>query len=159
MELSGANKAWLAFGEGEIFNRSNVGKIIQMLSIMQNNIDKEMLYKSFVYAMDFVNQSINSLQEDPARSLVYRVEDLPMLQAEKEALKILATLHIKEEITPAFIKKYSIEEKEIIDLPNLSTSKSNSKNDTSLSSDIEAIIAKTAKATADEIYKKLKMGS
>lgn len=158
MELSGINKIWLAFGEGEIFNRNNVGKIIQHLSLMQNNKDMDLLKRCFNYAFEFVTQGISSLSTDPSRSLVYRVEDLPGLKGEFEALKILAALHLREEITPAFMEKYSIvlEDKPSSEIQEVD--KADLIVDSNITPDIEAIIARTAKATAEELYKKLKKG-
>ena len=154
MELSGANKVWLAFGEGEIFNRNNVGKIIQMLFMMQDHKDIDMLRNAFVHSLDFVSRSIESLSTDPSRSMVYRVDDLPRLKGELESIKILAALHLRESIGDDFGVANQINTEQATQ----NEIQQDKEVENVISDDIEAIIQRTARVTAEEIYRKMREG-
>jgi hypothetical protein len=145
MEMSGANKVWLAFGEGKMYANNNVGRIIQMLEAMQDSRDMEILRSSFTQQIGMLTQFLNTLKTDPSRNLVYKVSDIPMLESELNSIKILASLHLREAIKDDFV---SSSEEYIAESPINSTHKEDF--------DLEEIIQRVAKATGEEIYKRLK---
>ena len=153
MEKAGINKVWLAFGVGPIYTKSEVGKIIQMLEYMQENKDLEMLRNAIMQSISLLSQYISTLKTDPSRNLQYKPEDIPMLEDELVSMKILADLHLREKLDDVFnVPEGSI----VYDAIEDNQKEKNTEN--KISEEVEAMIKKTAKATAEEFFRLLKKG-